>query len=61
MAELVCHPGVGDAELAAAYGWDYAWDAETAALCDPRVVERVRGGCGEFLAGVEARQVLAPR
>jgi hypothetical protein len=23
--------------LAAAYDWDYDWDAETAALCDPRV------------------------
>jgi predicted glycoside hydrolase/deacetylase ChbG (UPF0249 family) len=42
VAELVCHPGVGDAELSAAYGWEYAWDAETAALCDPRVAERVR-------------------
>lgn len=36
-AELVCHPGVGDRELAAAYGWGYGWDQETAALCDPRV------------------------
>src|SRR6185369_3092962 len=36
-SELVCHPGLGDADLAAAYDWDYDWDAETAALCDPRV------------------------
>lgn len=37
ISELVCHPGQGDAALAAAYPWRYAWDAETAALCDPRV------------------------
>ena len=36
-AELVCHPGVGDRELAAVYGWGYGWDQETAALCDPEV------------------------
>jgi predicted glycoside hydrolase/deacetylase ChbG (UPF0249 family) len=36
-AELVCHPGIGDRALATAYDWDYRWDAETAALCDPRV------------------------
>jgi predicted glycoside hydrolase/deacetylase ChbG (UPF0249 family) len=35
--ELICHPGLGDAGLAASYDWDYDWDAETAALCDPRV------------------------
>jgi len=40
--ELVCHPGMGDAELARAYGWGYAWDAETAALCDPRARELLR-------------------
>ena len=33
--ELVCHPGRGDAELAARYRWGYRWDAERAALCDP--------------------------
>jgi hopanoid biosynthesis associated protein HpnK len=37
VSELVCHPGLGDHELAAAYAWDYDWDSETAALCDPRV------------------------
>lgn len=42
VAELVCHPGLGDAELAAAYGWGYRWDAETAALCDPRVPGMLR-------------------
>jgi predicted glycoside hydrolase/deacetylase ChbG (UPF0249 family) len=37
--ELVCHPGIGGAALAAEYGWGYGWDAETAALCDPGVRE----------------------
>lgn len=36
-SELVCHPGLGDAALAAAYAWGYAWDQETAALRDPRL------------------------
>jgi predicted glycoside hydrolase/deacetylase ChbG (UPF0249 family) len=36
-AELVCHPGAGDRELAAVYGWGYGWDRETAALCDSQV------------------------
>lgn len=35
-AELVCHPGRGDADLAHAYDWGYRWDAETAALRSPR-------------------------
>jgi len=43
VSELVCHPGLGDAELSAAYDWDYDWDAETAALCDPGVPEMLRG------------------
>ncbi len=47
VAELVCHPGLGDGALAAEYDWDYAWDAETAALCDPRVPELLRA------AGIE--------
>ena len=33
--ELVCHPGLGNEELAAAYDWGYAWEEETAALMDP--------------------------
>jgi predicted glycoside hydrolase/deacetylase ChbG (UPF0249 family) len=45
--ELVCHPGLGDAELAAEYDWDYDWDAETAALCDPHVPGMLRA------AGIE--------
>lgn len=35
--ELVCHPGLDDAALAAAYDWGYHWDEETAAICDPRL------------------------
>jgi predicted glycoside hydrolase/deacetylase ChbG (UPF0249 family) len=46
-AELVCHPGLGDSTLAAEYNWGYAWDAETAALCDRRVPEMLRA------AGIE--------
>ncbi len=37
VTELVCHPGVGDGELAGVYDWGYGWDAETAALCDAGV------------------------
>jgi predicted glycoside hydrolase/deacetylase ChbG (UPF0249 family) len=45
VSELVCHPGLGDRELAAAYSWGYGWDAETAALCDPSLpgLLRARG------------------
>jgi predicted glycoside hydrolase/deacetylase ChbG (UPF0249 family) len=50
VAELVCHPGVGNAELAAAYDWGYEWDVETAALCDPRVPGMVRGAGIELTA-----------
>jgi len=39
---LVCHPGLGRAELAAAYDWGYAWEEETAALCDPGLPELLR-------------------
>lgn len=39
VTELVCHPGVGDAELAEAYEWGYAWDAEREALCRPSLRE----------------------
>jgi predicted glycoside hydrolase/deacetylase ChbG (UPF0249 family) len=41
-AELVCHPGLGDAALAARYDWGYGWDAETAALCAPGLRELLR-------------------
>ena len=36
-SELVCHPGLREADLALSYDWDYHWEAETAALCDPRL------------------------
>jgi predicted glycoside hydrolase/deacetylase ChbG (UPF0249 family) len=39
--ELVCHPGLGDGELAAAYDWGYRWDDETATLCDPGLPRRL--------------------
>jgi predicted glycoside hydrolase/deacetylase ChbG (UPF0249 family) len=41
--ELVCHPGIGDASLEAAYGWRYGWERETAALCDPAVKTALAG------------------
>jgi predicted glycoside hydrolase/deacetylase ChbG (UPF0249 family) len=41
LTELVCHPGIGDAELAAAYDWDYRWDRETAALCTPGLAKEL--------------------
>lgn len=42
VSELVCHPGLGDRDLAAAYAWGYAWEEETAALCDPRLPDLLR-------------------
>lgn len=35
LTELVCHPGLGGAELAREYDWGYGWDEETEALRDP--------------------------
>jgi chitin disaccharide deacetylase len=35
--ELVCHPGDGDAALAARYRWGYRWERERDALCDPEL------------------------
>lgn len=43
LAELVCHPGIGNEALAATYDWGYGWDRETAALCDAGVRETLRG------------------
>jgi hypothetical protein len=40
--ELVCHPGLDGEDLAVAYGWGYAWEEETAALCDPGLPELLR-------------------
>ncbi|HEY0511831.1 MAG TPA: ChbG/HpnK family deacetylase [Thermoanaerobaculia bacterium] len=42
--ELVCHPGIGDDDLAAAYGWGYGWEKETAALCDPGLRKALQEG-----------------
>lgn len=39
--ELVCHPGVGDDSISAAYGWGYEWDRETESLCDPGLREEI--------------------
>ena len=38
VTELVTHPGVG---IRGYEHWDYAWDAETRALCDPRLREEL--------------------
>jgi predicted glycoside hydrolase/deacetylase ChbG (UPF0249 family) len=37
VTELVTHPGVG----VTGYAWGYDWDAETRALCDPRLPEEL--------------------
>lgn len=42
VTELVCHPGLDAGELAAAYDWGYAWEEETAALCDPGLPDLLR-------------------
>ena len=39
--ELVCHPGGDDGALRRAYDWGYDWEAETIALCDPRVRDAI--------------------
>ncbi len=44
VTELVCHPGIGDEALEAAYGWRYGWDRETAALCDPGIRKALQEG-----------------
>jgi predicted glycoside hydrolase/deacetylase ChbG (UPF0249 family) len=45
--ELVTHPGVG---VDAYRHWRYAWDAETEALCDPRVRQAIVDGGIELVA-----------
>lgn len=37
VTELVTHPGIS----VGGYDWGYAWDAETRALCDPRLREEL--------------------
>lgn len=42
VTELVCHPGLGDTDLTLRYpSWGYEWDAETTALCEPRLRGRL--------------------
>jgi hopanoid biosynthesis associated protein HpnK len=41
--ELVCHPGLDDAAIGAAYEWGFRWESETAALTSRRVREIVEG------------------
>lgn len=45
--ELVTHPGIG---VDAYPHWNYAWDAETEALCDPRVRQAIADGGIELVA-----------
>ncbi len=45
--ELVTHPGIG---VDAYPHWRYAWDAETEALCDPRVRKAIADGGIELVA-----------
>jgi predicted glycoside hydrolase/deacetylase ChbG (UPF0249 family) len=45
--ELVTHPGIG---VDAYPHWNYAWDAETAALCDPRVRKAIADRGIELIA-----------
>lgn len=42
LTELVCHPGLGGAELAREYDWGYDWDEETEALRDPILADLIR-------------------
>ena len=59
VTELVCHPGLGDGDLGAAYDWGYGWDEETAALRDPGVAEALRSEGIRLTAFSRLRSVLA--
>lgn len=37
-SELVCHPGVGTADLAVRYKWGYDWQSELNALTNPAIM-----------------------
>jgi hopanoid biosynthesis associated protein HpnK len=41
VAELVCHPGSGDAAIAESYRWGFQWDREAEALTSPAVREAI--------------------
>lgn len=60
LTELVCHPGIGDAEIRKSYKWGYAWDEETRALCD-RGVRMALGDRGVELVSIRdlARKATA--
>jgi predicted glycoside hydrolase/deacetylase ChbG (UPF0249 family) len=61
ISELVCHPGTGDRDLAAAYpSWGYGWDAETAALCDPRLPDLLRSRGIELTSFSRLSQAAPP-
>jgi predicted glycoside hydrolase/deacetylase ChbG (UPF0249 family) len=62
VTELVCHPGIGDAALEAAYGWGYGWDRETAALCDPGIRKALQDVGIELtgFSGLEERKTVDP-
>jgi predicted glycoside hydrolase/deacetylase ChbG (UPF0249 family) len=52
VTELVTHPGIG---VDAYPHWRYAWDAETAALCDPRLRKAVTDHGIRLIAPSELR------
>ena len=47
VTELVTHPGIG---VDAYPHWRYAWDEETEALCDPRLLKAIDDQSIELLA-----------
>lgn len=56
VVELVTHPGADGDAIAGAYDWGFAWEEETAALCDPRLRAAIESA-GVTLGGV--RPLLA--
>jgi len=40
--ELMTHPAAFDQSMREAYQWDYHWEDELAALCDPAVLELIK-------------------
>ena len=44
LTEIVCHPGIGNAKLTAAYDWGYDWENETAALCSQEAKKAAESG-----------------
>jgi predicted glycoside hydrolase/deacetylase ChbG (UPF0249 family) len=59
VTELVTHPGIG---VTGYTHWDYAWDEETRALCDPRMREAIAARSIELIAPSKVPQFpLAPQ